>query len=132
MTIMSITNGSGQQVTVRVDVEGDDAHADCGGDKIGDITTASGSDLGRGHRVPPTITHMHVDEEYRRNEIGLAMIRALVAEFGILRPAEKNIGIGGLNALTDEGERLARRAQAEGLIVPFPDERAESEGDYLD
>lgn len=68
---------------------------------------------------------MHVDEDYRRNGIGLALISELAKVYSTLLPASRNIGIGGQNALTDEGEALTRRAQVEGLIAPFPVETSE-------
>lgn len=119
---MIVTKKSGEKVTVRIDVDVQDAFAYDGAEQIGEVQTTGEDDLGRGCIVPPTITHMHVDEDYRGNGIALALIRALAGEFGTLQPAQRNIGIGGLNALTDEGEALTRRAQEEGLIAPFPEE----------
>lgn len=124
---MKVTKSTGEIVEVRIDVEGDDAFAYSAGQEIGEVRTTGEDDLGRGYIVSPTITYMHVDEEYRCNGIGLELIRALSEEFGTLLPAQRNIGIGGINALTDEGERLTRRAQAEGLVAPFPEERVEEE-----
>lgn len=124
---MIVTKKSGEQVTVRIDVNSQDAFAYHGSEQIGEVTTTGEDDLGHGCIVPPTITYMHVDEEYRRNGIGLALIRALAEEFGMLQPADLNIGIGGINALTDEGEALTRRAQKDGLIALFPEERPDDD-----
>ncbi len=127
---MKVVTSGDDKRNIRIEVEGDDAFAYDGGDQIGEVTTTGEDDLGRGQRTPPTITYMHVDEDYRRNGIGMALIRALFEEYGQLAPAQRNIGIGGINALTDEGERLTRRAQAEGLIYPFPEEKLDEDDEW--
>lgn len=127
---MKVVKSGGDERIIRIEVEGDDAFAYDGGNQVGEVTTTGEDDLGRGQIIPPTITYMHVDEDYRRNGIGMALIRALFEEYGQLAPAERNIGIGGINALTDEGESLTRCAQAEGLIYPFPEEKLNEDAEW--
>lgn len=127
--LMIVTKTSGEDVDVRIEVDGDDAFAYDGAKRIAEVLTTGEDDLGRGNIVSPTITYMHVDKEYRRNGIGLVLIGALVEQFGTLQPAQRNIGMGDLNALTDEGEALTRRAQEEGLVAPFPEEHPEYHDD---
>lgn len=127
---MKVVTSGGDEGLIRIEVEGGDAFAYDGGDQIGEVTTTGEDDLGHGQITPPTITYMHVDEKYRRNGIGMALIRALFEEYGQLVPAHRNIGIGGVNALTDEGERLTRRAQVEGLIFPFPEEKLDEDDEW--
>lgn len=122
---MIVTKTSGERVDIRIEVDAQDAFAYDGSRQVGEVKTTGDDDLGHGQIVPPTITFMHVDQDYRRNGVGLELIRALAEEFGVLRPANRNIGIGGINALTDEGEALTRRAQAEGLVTPFPEDHPE-------
>lgn len=124
---MKVVTSGGDERIIRIEVEGDDAFAYDGGDQVGEVITTGEDDLGRAQIIPPTITYMHVDEDYRRNGIGMALIRALFDEYGQLAPAQRNIGIGGINALTDEGESLTRRAQAEGLVYPFPEEKPDED-----
>lgn len=124
---MIVTKASGEKVNIRIEVDGPDAFAYHEGEQIGEVETTGEDDLGHGQIVPPTIRYMHVRDEYRRNGIALELIRALYEEFGMLQPADRNIGIGGINALTDEGEALTRRAQDEGLVAPFPEERPEDD-----
>jgi GNAT superfamily N-acetyltransferase len=126
---MKVVTSGGDERIIRIEVEGDDAFAYDGGDQVGEVTTTGEDDLGHGQLTPPTITYMHVDEDYRRNGIGMALIRALFEDYGQLAPAQRDIGIGGINALTDEGENLTRRAQAEGLICPFPEEKLDEDED---
>ena len=120
---MIIIKTDGQTANVRIEVEGDDAFAYDRGDQVGEVTTTGEDDMDHGIIHPPKITYMHVEQEYRRNGIGIAMIAALANEFGALAPADRNIGIGGMNALTDEGERLTRRAQELGFVHDFPEEQ---------
>jgi GNAT superfamily N-acetyltransferase len=119
---MIVRKTSGEQVTVSIEVDGQDAFAYCDGQQIGEVRTTGEDDLGHGCITPPTITAMDVDHEYRCNGIGLELIKALVEELGVLLPADRDIGIGNQNALTGAGERLTRRAQAQGLVAPFPED----------
>ena len=99
-----------------------DATAHHGGHKIGEITTSGIRDMDKTDDLPAKITAMFVDASYQNAGIGLALLDALSDELGMLAPADKNMGRGGENALTDDGLRLTRRAQAAGYIYPFEDE----------
>jgi hypothetical protein len=51
------------------------------------------------------------------------MVRQLHEIWGTMAPADKNVGIGDVNALTDDGLAITRRCQELGYIAPFEDEQ---------
>ncbi|MDW9814281.1 GNAT family N-acetyltransferase [Sinorhizobium meliloti] len=109
--------------TIHITVDLDDAAAWHNGKQIGFVTTTGLQD--EDERLAPSpavVTGWEVDEEYRQAGIATAMVEALVEQLGKLAPAEKNIGIGGKNALTDEGVALTRHCQKLNLMYEFPDE----------
>ena len=104
-------------------IEADSASAYHEGKKIGFIETSGVRDID--DRVPPMpaeIRSWEVDLDYRRAGIATRMVKLLVEELGMLDPGDKNIGIGGRNALTSEGEYTVRYCQKLGLINTFADE----------
>ncbi|MDX0157863.1 GNAT family N-acetyltransferase [Sinorhizobium meliloti] len=109
--------------TIHITVDLDDAAARHNGKQIGFVTTTGlQDDDERLAPMPAVVTGWEVDEEYRRAGIATAMVEALVEQLGKLAPAEKNIGIGGQNALTDEGVALTRHCQKLNLMYEFPNE----------
>lgn len=111
-----------------IEIEADDtaAYASHDGKEIGFIETTGRREVDlRKPDLPPKIIGMNVNPEYRRAGIATKMIELiwLENEEQALEPADKNIGIGGLNALTDDGEKLTICCQKLGYILPFPSER---------
>lgn len=101
------------------DYEATASHA---GRKVGEVVTSGIREMDKIDDLPAKITGMFVDPSYQGAGIGLALLDALSDELGMLAPADKNVGRGGENALTDAGLRLTRRAQAAGYVYPFEDE----------
>ncbi|KAB2716963.1 hypothetical protein [Brucella intermedia] len=117
-----------------IEIEADDfaAYAKHKGEEIGDIQTTGPRDEDpRQPAFPPKITGMDVNPEYQRSGIATEMIRLIWLENGeqALEPADKNIGVGGLNALTDDGEALTAHCQKLGYILPFASERFPEDDD---
>ena len=115
---------------IEIEVDGANAIARHAGRIVGSVETTGEvyDDEWHSRPSPPTITGQEVDEAYRRAGIGLALIGALSEAFQKpLLPGHRNEGIGGTNALTDEGEALVRAAQARGYIRPFPEERPDDD-----
>lgn len=92
------------------------------GQKVGEVTTTGIREMDKIDGLPAKVTGMFVDRSFQSAGIGLALLDALSDELGMLAPADKNVGRGGENALTDAGLRLTRRAQAAGFVYPFEDE----------
>jgi GNAT superfamily N-acetyltransferase len=114
-------DGEGREI--EIEVVGDGAQASHEGERVGRVETTGQLEIDDWHWSAPEITGMFVDEEYQRAGMGLRLIEELYRHYGEqLVPAAKNIGIGGLNALTDDGLALTRRAQAAGFVAPFPDD----------
>lgn len=108
---------------IEITSDGTDAYAYHEGRQVGHIETTGQREIDRGAWWPPKITGMNVDDDFRCAGIGLKMIEELYKEAGEqLEPADKNIGIGKVNALTDEGLRLTERAQEKGYVLPFENE----------
>lgn len=99
-----------------------DATAYHNGLQIGEVTTTGIREMDKSDDLPAKITGMFVDASYQKAGIGLALLDALYDELGMLEPADKNMGRGGENALTDDGLRLTRRGQEAGYVYPFEDE----------
>ena len=112
------------QRVIDIEVDFCDAFARHDGRTIGSVRT-TGSEFVDDYtnETAAEITGMHVDEGYREAGIGTELLRQLSDELGALAPAQKNTGIGGLNALTDDGLALTRKGQKLGYILPFPDEQ---------
>lgn len=106
--------------TIVVEITNGCAIAYHDGKEVGDICANDGYDIGHGYMMPPKLTGMNVHADYRRAGVGIKMLELLSEELGKLAPGEFNIGIGGLNAMTDEGEALTRAGQAAGYVLPFP------------
>lgn len=107
---------------IEISTDDYDATASHAGRKIGEVTTTGIREVDKTDDLPPKITGMFVDSDYQGAGIGLALLKALSDELGTLEPADKNVGRGGENALTDDGLRLTTRAQAKGYVYPFEDE----------
>lgn len=92
--------------------------------KIGEVTTTGPIEVEcHVYDEPPKITGWEVDEAYRRAGICTKMVQLLVEEVGMLQPADRDMGIGGQNALTTDGEYINRHCQGLGLIYPFIEDR---------
>lgn len=125
------TDRQGREIEISSD--GTDASAHHNGHEVGRVSTTGPIEIDNYHSAPPKITGMDVDEEYRGAGIGLRMIKELFEEAGEeLEPADKNVGRGGENALTDEGLALTRRAQKAGYVLPFADEVEPHDSDDYD
>lgn len=119
---MNFTDKRGR--TVEIEVHGDSVYAEHNGKRVGFVETTGLQEVDeRTEGLPAEITGWEVDEKYRRAGIATALVEALVEQLGTLAPAQKNIGIGGMNALTDEGEAITRHCQKLGLIYPFAEEK---------
>ena len=99
-----------------------DATAYHNGLQVGEVTTTGIREMDKSDGLPAKITGMFVDASYQKAGIGFAMLGALFEELGMLEPADKNMGRGGENALTDDGFRLTRQGQEAGYVYPFDDE----------
>lgn len=112
--------------TIEIDADDSRAYATHEGKTIGSILTTGPRDEDPRQPVfPPKITGMDVNPKYRRSGIATEMIRLIWHENGeqALEPADKNVGRGGLNALTNDGEALTAHCQKLGYILLFPSER---------
>jgi hypothetical protein len=119
--------------TIEIEVSFDRASATHNGHEIGFVETTGRREIDeRGMDEPAEITAWDVNLDYRRAGIATEMIKALVDELGKLIPPAKDIGIGGMNALTGDGEAITRHCQSLGLIYGFPDERPEYDDERLD
>jgi hypothetical protein len=102
----------------------DNAYAYHDGKQIGFVTTTGQIEIdNRQPLLPPQITGWEVDKAYRRAGICEEMVRQLFEIWGVMAPAEKNMGIGDVNALTDDGMAITMRCQELGYIGPFEDEQ---------
>ena len=101
---------------IEIEVNGDCAEAFHNGRKIGDVITTGLREVDERYSMPALITGWDVDFAYRRAGIATELVKALVEDLGVLAPAKHNEGIGGLNALTDEGEAITEHCQKLGLI----------------
>lgn len=118
---------------IEIEVVFDRAVATHNGHEVGFVETTGRMEIDdRGMDAPAEITGWEVNEEYRRAGIATAMVEALVEDLGRLAPARKNDGIGGMNALTGEGEVLTRHCQSLGLIYGFADERPDHDYEPMD
>lgn len=107
--------------TIEIEMLGDMAYAFEGGKRIGFVETSGQIELEHGWE-PPKITGWELDPNFRRAGIATEMVRLLYEENGELQPADKNQGIGDVNALTGDGMAITRHCQKLGYIGPFPDE----------
>jgi GNAT superfamily N-acetyltransferase len=122
------TDRHGRQI--EIEVVGDGAQGFHEGVRVGWVDTTGQVEIDDWHWSTPEITGMFVNEQYQRAGMGLRLIEELYRHYGEqLVPAAKNIGMGGLNALTDDGLALTRRAQAAGFVAPFPDEVEDRDDD---
>lgn len=108
-----------------IDIEIGDCSAEAyhKGDRIGDISTTGLQEIDS--RMPPypaKVTGMFVNERYQRAGIAIEMLRLLSDDLGTLVPADKNVGRGNENTLTNEGLALTEAAQKRGYIFPFSEE----------
>ncbi|MBN9316958.1 MAG: hypothetical protein J0I99_14545 [Devosia sp.] len=106
---------------VEIDMLGDVAHAYSNGKCIGFVETTGQIELEHGWE-PPKVTGWELHPAFRRAGIATEMVRLLYEEHGELQPADKNQGIGDVNALNDDGMAITRHCQKLGYIGPFPDE----------
>jgi len=99
-----------------------DAYHD--GNRVGDLITSGVDDMGNGQFHSARVETWDVHSDYQGAGIGSEMVRLLVEDAGLgpLLPGHKNIGIGGINALTDKGEGFTVYCQKMGYILPFPGE----------
>lgn len=104
------------------EVCGDSAYAYHENKRIGFVETSGLLEVDHHGPLPAVITGWEVEHAYRRAGIATQMIKLLVEELGVLDPGQGNIGIGGQNALTDEGEYTVEHCQKLGLVHLFPDE----------
>ena len=118
----SFTDKKGRHITFEVSDCCVDAYHN--GSRIGEIITSGVDDMGHGQFHPARVETWDVNSDYQGAGIGMEMVRLLVeyAGLGKLLPGQINIGIGGMNALTDEGEGFTRACQAKGYILPFPED----------
>lgn len=108
---------------IKIVVSENCAYAYHDGQKIGDLITTGLREIDEySPDMPAKITGWEVDKEYRRAGIATAMVQQLVAEIGILLPGQRDRGIGGENALTDDGLGITKSCQKLGLVYPFPDD----------
>lgn len=113
---------------IELEIDGDCAYARHNGNLVGDVITTGLREVD--HPMPPDpakITGWNVSAEYQGAGIATEMVRLLVEQLGVLAPGVHNIGIGDLNALTDEGEAITRHCQKLGYIYPFQDEKVQEE-----
>ena len=106
---------------VEIDMLGDVAYAYSQGKRIGFVETTGQIELEHGWE-PPKVTGWELDPAFRRAGITTEMVRLLYEENGELQPADKNQGIGGVNALTGDGMAITRHCQKLGYIGLFADE----------
>lgn len=108
---------------IRIEVVGDCAYAYHDSNQIGDLFTTGRIEVDeRTEDLPAEITGWNVNPDYRNAGIATEMVRQLVNEIGMLAPGKKDRGIGGENALTDDGLHTTLKCQRLGLVYPFPDE----------
>ncbi|UWR03774.1 hypothetical protein K3740_03485 [Ruegeria conchae] len=108
---------------IDIEVLGNSVYAYHKGKQIGDVMTTGPIEVDpRVPDLPARITGWTVDADYRKAGIATELVRQLVDELGVLSPANKHMGIGEENALTDEGLALTVHCQNLGLIHPFPDD----------
>lgn len=118
--------------TIKIDAD-ECADAYHNGKRIGFVTTTGPREIDeRVPDLPPQITGWEVDQAYRRAGICEEMVRQIYEQYGQLEPADKNVGIGDVNALTDEGMAITRRCQELGYIAPFDDELPHDHDDGYD
>ena len=111
---------------IKIEVSLDRASAVHYGHEIGFVETTGRREIDeRGMDEPAEITGWDVHSDYRRAGIATEMVKALVDELGRLIPPAKDIGIGGMNALTGDGYAITKHCQSLGLIYEFPDEQPE-------
>jgi len=116
--------------TIKIDVD-ECAYAYHNGKCIGFVETTGPRDIDpRTTDLPPQIIGWEVDEPYRRAGICEEMVRLLYEQWGTMDPAEKNVGVGDVNALTADGMAITRRCQKLGYIAEFADERPPHDQDY--
>lgn len=106
--------------SIAIDVDELRTNAKFEGEEIGFVTTTGLQDV-HDHcpPMPAEITGWEVFPGFRRAGIATEMIRLLSEEIGMLLPGKRNIGNGGQNALTDEGESTVRYCQKLGYVYPF-------------
>lgn len=110
--------------TILIETDGDNAEAFHNGNKISFLTTTGLQEVDeRATPFPAQITGWETNVEYRRAGIATRLVECLVEEIGPLYPADKDIGVGGMNALTSEGMVLTRYCQKKGLILEFKEDR---------
>ena len=107
---------------IEITTDENDATAYHNGLQVGKVTTTGIREMDKSDGLPAKITGMFVDASHQNAGIGFAMLDALFEELGMLEPADKNMGRGGKNALTDDGLRLTRRGQEAGYVYPLEDE----------
>jgi GNAT superfamily N-acetyltransferase len=108
---------------IRIEVDGDCAYAYHDGKKVGDLITTGRREIDeRSPDIPAEIAGWEVDKAYRGAGIATEMVSQLVEEIGTLLPGKRDRGIGGENALTDDGLHITLKCQELGLIYPFPDD----------
>lgn len=108
---------------ILIEVFGDDAYAQFEGVTIGDVRTSGLREVDpRVADLPAQITGWDVKREFQRAGIATEMVRLLSEELGTLVPAERDIGQGDKNALTDDGYWLTVACQKLGYVYPFPEE----------
>ncbi|MCL7999051.1 hypothetical protein M8994_12420 [Brucella sp. 21LCYQ03] len=119
---------------IDIRIHGCNAYAYHEGKQVGDVQTTGFIEVDeRFEDEPPKITGWDVKPEYQRAGIATEMVRRLVEEIETkLQPADKNVGISGQNALTDEGEALTEHCQRLELIFPYQEERAYDQDDGFD
>lgn len=106
---------------IKIKVDDYSAHAYHDGKEVGFLETTGLREIDkRCEPYPAEITGWDVKPAYQRAGIATEMVKRLVDEIGMLAPAAKSQGIGGQNALTNEGEALTAHCQKLGLIYDYP------------